>query len=446
MAPKSGNQSASPKSSPAAVSVEGKTPKPSGAKANAAEAKPANDGKSGGTYTYTPPKPGWLFRNVLGPMYDKLVNYLPTSWTPNGMTVFGIGCTSIASLLYFSQVPATRDLRTPHFGFLVSLSSLFPSASAWSSAATSVKGVDAGLFFPHMNSALLVGVGILNFVYCFADNLDGRQARRLKKSSPIGEYLDHGLDCVTSLLSTVVLVGCGGLSLQCAAMAMAMVAYQTTLSHVCNLRRNVFIYGTEFGSVDEAMTAFGLVPIMAGLWPAFQDATLAVIGLPWLRVVDVAFGSFVFGQFAFVAEISKVYSSCWRHPTCLFQTALLLCFGAMANIHHGGTDPRILHQFQHDGLAALPVFSSYPVMWFITMGCCASMVVHDAIITKCVAKTAGQDAATAPQGIVPYIASVAAAATFYFCPHGGATIATTVHVGLVLFNISRILKAAKSHK
>jgi phosphatidylglycerophosphate synthase len=400
------------------------------------------------TYAYTPPKAGVLFRCVFAPLYDYLTQFLPTSWTPNGITLFGIACTLASTAIWFSQLDATRHVPSPSFGFLVSPTALFPSASTWHGAHKTQDLTDRALFFPvSMDAAALIAVGVLNFMYCFADNLDGRQARRLKKSSPIGEYLDHGLDCVTSLLSTAVLVGCGGLSCQAAALGVAMVAFLTTMSHVCNLKRNVFIYGTEWGSVDEAMIAFGAVPILLAVYPQFREFTLGMIGLPWLRVVDVLFLSFIFGQLAFWKEIAKVHKACWRHPTCLAQLAFLVTFGVLARLHQGGTLPSIARQFANvDSLSWFPGASSYVAMWLLAAACGASMIVHDAIITKCVAKTAGRDAQKERQSLVPYACAIMTAGVFLVCPHGGATVGVGLHVALILNNIRRLFAAAKQHK
>jgi len=41
--------------------------------------------------------------------------------------------------------------------------------------------------------------GICLFVYQTLDNLDGRQARRTKMSSPLGQFFDHGCDAITGV-------------------------------------------------------------------------------------------------------------------------------------------------------------------------------------------------------------------------------------------------------
>lgn len=52
---------------------------------------------------------------------------------------------------------------------------------------------------------------LFNFKFKFLDNLDGKQARRTKTSSPLGTIMDHSCDSMTSVLITGALgsvVGC----------------------------------------------------------------------------------------------------------------------------------------------------------------------------------------------------------------------------------------------
>jgi phosphatidylglycerophosphate synthase len=68
--------------------------------------------------------------------------------------------------------------------------------------------VIAVCFFPA--DGALVFVSLLLFVYLSLDNMDGAQARRTRRSSPIGELLDHwgdGINLGTSVLGFALLSG-----------------------------------------------------------------------------------------------------------------------------------------------------------------------------------------------------------------------------------------------
>lgn len=51
----------------------------------------------------------------------------------------------------------------------------------------------------------LIGLGISFFSYMVCDNSDGKQARKNGTSSPLGMLLDHGIDCVTTVVNNFIL-------------------------------------------------------------------------------------------------------------------------------------------------------------------------------------------------------------------------------------------------
>jgi len=395
---------------------------------------------TGNTYTYKPPEPSFLFKHVLAPTYDRIVLFYPRWWTPNGITIFGIACTLIASLAFLATAPAAARVPTPAFGDWLQLGAFLPDAGTWSAAAAKPASAAGGLFFPAAQDGwTLIAIGILNLVYCLADNTDGRQARRLRLSSPVGEYLDHGLDCVTSLLSVAVTVGCGGLSYTAGAVGLVVIAYITNLSHVLNLRRNIFIWGTEWVSVDEAMIGFGVVPIAVGCYPALRDATLACCGLPSIRVVDALFVAFLASQPGMAVKLCGHMRSLPLQPLAVAQTLVLGVLVAAASEHRGGTAPAIAQQMVHGvATAGVPAVGSYPVVWFVTAAFAASAVVHCSIAAKCVAKTAGTNAANAGTDKLPLLAIAGALYVFWRCPHGGMILAVAAHTCQAVLNVSRL--------
>lgn len=114
--------------------------------------------------------------------------------------------------------------------------------------------------------------GLCNLIYCVADNTDGRLARRDKKTSGIGEYLDHGLDCVTSLLSTCVACLIFSASTANMSVAVVLIGIVTVFSHTLHYEKNIFIWGNRFVSVDEAMIIFGVQLWAFVLWPSLGSA------------------------------------------------------------------------------------------------------------------------------------------------------------------------------
>ena len=50
------------------------------------------------------------------------------------------------------------------------------------------------------------------FTYITFDSIDGKQARQTGSCSPLGEFLDHGCDAVTTYVYTLVGASCVGLA------------------------------------------------------------------------------------------------------------------------------------------------------------------------------------------------------------------------------------------
>lgn len=114
-------------------------------------------------------------KEILVAVYNKilwrfLVPMIPRSITPNQITVFG----QFAAL--FGLITGFAATQSMPFFYVVS--------------------------------------GILWFVYLTADNLDGQHARATKQTSPLGEFLDHGLDGFASgalLLTCCCVIGMSGI-------------------------------------------------------------------------------------------------------------------------------------------------------------------------------------------------------------------------------------------
>ncbi|KAL0222487.1 hypothetical protein RCL1_002341 [Eukaryota sp. TZLM3-RCL] len=111
-----------------------------------------------------------LSKYVLKPYWDYMIKFIPYNVAPNMVTMWGLLCSSLPSIVILSYVFFEKTV--PRFWFLLS------------------------------------AVGI--FAYQTLDNLDGRQARRLKASSCLGEITDHCVDSLTSTLygaTTLLAIG-----------------------------------------------------------------------------------------------------------------------------------------------------------------------------------------------------------------------------------------------
>eukprot|EP01064_Diplonema_japonicum_P014249 TRINITY_DN2181_c0_g1_i1.p1 TRINITY_DN2181_c0_g1~~TRINITY_DN2181_c0_g1_i1.p1 ORF type:complete len:352 (+),score=45.27 TRINITY_DN2181_c0_g1_i1:69-1058(+) len=211
------------------------------------------------TYTYTPATGSLLFRHVLEPTYRVLVEYLPRWLTPNAMTMTGITLTGAASAML---------LKHTHEGVQV------PS---W----------------------ILYTAGGLNLVYMTLDNLDGKQARRLKLSSAIGEYLDHGGDCWTSLLSIWCMFDLAKADLR--DHTICCLAVSTSLIHLYHLVTGKSTLGGDLFSADEGMLLFCIVPVLTAVCPWLWDVQVT----DSLSLVRVLTYIFFFGQGLCLVEMVR---------------------------------------------------------------------------------------------------------------------------------------------
>eukprot|EP00741_Cyanophora_paradoxa_P018920 tig00021105_g18265.t1 len=100
--------------------------------------------------------------HLLQPLWNFLINRFPLWIAPNLITLLGFAATSA---MYFVTASYTPDL--------------VGEAPRWVYLANAV-----ALFF-----------------YMTMDNLDGKQARRTKSSSPLGQLFDHGCDALQTILS-----------------------------------------------------------------------------------------------------------------------------------------------------------------------------------------------------------------------------------------------------
>ncbi|EKG02758.1 ethanolamine phosphotransferase, putative [Trypanosoma cruzi] len=379
-----------------------------------------------------PPQLSYLTEHVLTPFYDLVVLYYPASWTPNKVTLFGIFMTLLSSLLLLTGMPPTTLFEPPYA--TIRPASFLGEDSKWQDFfgptplhPTTLRPLWSSIF-PSGNW-LLFTCGILNSIYCIADNTDGRLARRLKKSSCIGEYLDHGLDCVTSLLSTCVALSVFGISFSNISLAVVTVAIATVFSHTLNYEKHIFIWGNRFVSVDEAMIFFCFVHWIPLLFPGLASAKVspallyAVLPETWahallpLRYVEAIMVIYWASQVYVILDIAlKNWKMIFRITTLalLLNTVLMLGVIPYQTAQLVKVDPA--------GYVWGPF--SYVAIWFITVSCTSSTVVHILIYSHCARLPRVDPTALAGLLFVWF--------AFINCPAAGMMISVVWHIAQIL--------------
>ena len=113
------------------------------------------------------------FDDFMNPYWNAWVMYLPNWMAPNLVTTLG-GLFCLLSYVAVYLVNPLYDQETP--------------------------------------AAIMVMNGICVFMYYTLDCMDGKQARRTKSSSPLGQLFDHGCDCLCNMshFSTIAAILCPG--------------------------------------------------------------------------------------------------------------------------------------------------------------------------------------------------------------------------------------------
>jgi phosphatidylglycerophosphate synthase len=363
---------------------------------------------------YKSPDASFLAEYVFFPCYDKIVTFYPRSWRPNSITLFGIVSTVLGSLLMLFCLPTSTKFDRPF--------SLVPLPGSSEKAIVDYgepRGILACLGdYGLSGSILLIVAGVLNGIYCVADNTDGRQARRTKQTSFTGEYLDHGLDCVTSLMSTFLITLCFGAPTLGAIYTTVCVATVTTLAHILHFSNKIFIWGNRMVSVDEAMVGFALVPIIRSvLGHAIIQGPLLETGY---AIVDAGVLIFAIVNVFALLGIAKKNWDNLINPSFLAIVAANAFLIAFAGIHDQSTTG---------------TFLPYPAVWGISYALTASIIAHIPILAQC-ARVTEQD--FWPLGLLFFDLL-----TFAACPVGGMVLLLLTHLVQILCNLSFITKVGE---
>lgn len=126
------------------------------------------------SYKYSSQDTSPFSNYVLHPFWNWLVQYLPMWLAPNLLTLSGFLCLVFNALLIVYLDPSIYASSVEHLDVA--------AIPAW---------------------VWLASAG-LNFASHTLDGLDGKQARRTKTSSPVGELFDHGLDSWSTLFFPMI--------------------------------------------------------------------------------------------------------------------------------------------------------------------------------------------------------------------------------------------------
>ncbi|KPA78562.1 putative ethanolamine phosphotransferase [Leptomonas pyrrhocoris] len=384
-------------------------------------------------------EPSILAEHLYFPFYDYIVKFFPKWWIPNKVTIAGILSTVAASLLMLSSMPPGSKFQ-PGRAVVLPASLVVEDPSV-----PCVPPLDPTQMQPVFSfltpASLLTLCGLLNLLYCVADNTDGRLARRDRKTSVIGEYLDHGLDCVTSLLSTSCAFALLS-SLTNMTTSVCLIAFVTVLSHTLHYEANIFIWGNRIATVDEAMIFFGVGMWIPLVFPSVGTAVVPVeyltaifgAGSHWvaylrpLRLIDLVYIFYSLAQAQTIASVAarRLRMLCRIHV--IFSVLNSVVFLALMGEHTTFLESLPETQTSVFGYTLGPF--TYPAVWAIAYACTASTIIHIPIMAKC---------ARLPQpDPLPLVGVMLVWCLFVSYPVAGVIAAAVVHVGQLLINVQLI--------
>ncbi|EJW01480.1 hypothetical protein EDEG_03936 [Edhazardia aedis USNM 41457] len=134
-----------------------------------------------------------VYNSILKHYHNFLINLVSKKIHPNVLTFIGLCFMILSTVLTISVDPYLTRGYFPH---------------------AETEGIMQYEFFKKIYHYLPLINGILLFLYQTFDALDGKQARRLKLSTPLGQLFDHGCDAVTCFLTAVCLCSSMGISIQ----------------------------------------------------------------------------------------------------------------------------------------------------------------------------------------------------------------------------------------
>jgi phosphatidylglycerophosphate synthase len=107
-----------------------------------------------------------ILDNKMNPFWEKCATFLPYAYSPNMVTVTGLFC-QILSIIVIAFYDFTFSKSVPYY--------------------------------------IPIFCAVMLFVAQTLDAIDGKHARRTKRSSPLGQLMDHGCDSMDNFLYTIVI-------------------------------------------------------------------------------------------------------------------------------------------------------------------------------------------------------------------------------------------------
>lgn len=196
-----------------------------------------------------------LIENFLNPFWTWFASFFPDWMAPNMITLIGLIINVVSSLIVLYHDP-TVEGKAPSWVYVLASFSL---------------------------------VTYLNF-----DCADGKQARRLNASSPLGQLFDHGCDAINEVFILIVLSSaCGTGHNAHASLVMIVQCLGFSLAQVLEYHINVLVVGNKYFGTTESILLVSLVYLVAGLFGVDSLRTPLASLLPFNFPFKITVAEFV---------------------------------------------------------------------------------------------------------------------------------------------------------
>eukprot|EP00743_Colponemidia_sp_Colp-15_P001389 GILK01001524.1.p1 GENE.GILK01001524.1~~GILK01001524.1.p1 ORF type:complete len:377 (-),score=56.07 GILK01001524.1:172-1302(-) len=220
-------------------------------------------------YTYKGGDLSLIYKHILSPLNDYLVEYFPRWLAPNTITLAGLACVITSHIVMAYYAPDLQGV-----------------APSW---------------VYYMCAVCLIS-------YQTLDNLDGKQARRTGTSSPLGLLFDHGCDAVNCTISSMTMMS----TLQVGPNYLAVIMWAiATVPFFFATWEEYFTGGLYLPIVNgptEGLFAVAFLYVFTGWKGAAYWAELNDFGFPNSYYVFVPFA--ISSAFTTFYNIVNVYNSC----------------------------------------------------------------------------------------------------------------------------------------
>lgn len=209
-------------------------------------------------------------------------------------------------------------------------------------------------------------VAFLIFAYQTLDNVDGKQARKTKSSSPLGELFDHCCDALSVAMFALVMSATLRLGPKWAFVNLLVGIWPFYLAHWEEYHAGILVLG-EFNGPTEAQILFIIIEIITGIftsdfWTYGSSITLGQIATVVITFVAIMT---IFQNFRNTYKLQNRmnYMACLQQlsPICIF-TFLIVVWAGVA--------PHLLVGKPHLFIMTIGILFSYIQSRYITQRVC----------------------------------------------------------------------------